>query len=182
MVWLQLLWKQQVMCIKQENKLPSSACQYQVRQLGVTLIELIIFIVLISFSLGAMMAVFNYSTRNSVDPIVNVRMLEIAQSQLDRVLARKYAENTPSGGVPACAPCTAIGTDSGEVVPDSFDDIDDFDGYGAVDASGYSYVINVVSGAPGLAGNPVSQRITVTVTAPIPTVSPLSLTSYRVNF
>jgi len=71
------------------------------RREGFTLIELLVFIVVISLSLGALVVVMNQALVRSVDPIVQVRLLELAQSQLDEVQSRKYDENTPTGGLPA---------------------------------------------------------------------------------
>ncbi len=161
-----------------------------VNQRGFTLIEMIVFIVVISSALGAMVAAFGQSSRNSVDPIVNVRMLEIAQSQLDEVLARKYDENTPTGGIPACNPCSGtLGPDEvTETGSDTYDDVDDFDldvgDPDYTDGSGYSWRIDVTNAGAGLPNfggvSTQAKRIEVTVTAP--TGNGLSLSAYKVNF
>ncbi len=158
---------------------------------GFTLIEMIVFIVVISSALGAMVMAFGQSSRNSIDPIVNIRMLEIAQSQLDEVLARKYDEDTPTGGVPACIyPCSgAFGPDGvSETGPATYDDVDDFhldvSDPDYTDGSGYSWRIDVSdSGAdlPNVNGAAAqAKRIEITVTAP--TGNSLSLSAYKVNF
>ncbi|MCV6604609.1 MAG: prepilin-type N-terminal cleavage/methylation domain-containing protein [Porticoccaceae bacterium] len=158
------------------------------RQRGFTLIEMVVFLVVISIGLGALIAVYNQSLINSVDPVVRVKMLEIAQSQLDEVAARKYDENTPTGGVPACGsaetdaqPCS-FGLDSGENLANaaSLDDVDDFHNYSAT-VSGYSSAVTVVlAGTDFSLASDRAKRITVTVTAP--TGDSLTLSSYRVNF
>ena len=71
-------------------------------QYGVTLIELVVFIVVLSIGLTAMVTAMNNHLSNSVDPIVNTRALECAQAKLDEISARKFDENSPTGGVPAC--------------------------------------------------------------------------------
>ncbi|MGS2723583.1 type IV pilus modification PilV family protein [Porticoccus sp. GXU_MW_L64] len=158
------------------------------RQTGFTLIEMVVFLVVISIALGALIAVYNQSLVNSVDPIVRVKMLEIAQSQLDEVAARKYDENTPTGGVPACgsaetgAQTCSFGLDSGENLsnPASLDDVDDFHNYNAT-ISGYNSAVTVALAGSELGiANGNAKRITVTVTAP--TGDALTLSSYRVNF
>ncbi|MDM3870891.1 prepilin-type N-terminal cleavage/methylation domain-containing protein [Porticoccus sp. W117] len=163
-------------------------CLTSNRQNGFTLIEMVVFLVVISVGLGALIAVYNQSLINSVDPVVRVKMLEIAQSQLDEITARKYDENTPTGGVPACgsaepgAQACSFGLDSGENLANaaSLDDVDDFHNYSAT-VSGYTSAVAVTLAGPELGiANGNAKRITVTVTAP--TGDALTLSSYRVNF
>src|SRR5688572_1380949 len=66
-------------------------------QSGVTLIETIIFIVVVSIGLGALLMVFNQSVVKSVDPVIRIKALEKGQALMDEILARKFAENTPTG-------------------------------------------------------------------------------------
>ncbi|UTW44729.1 prepilin-type N-terminal cleavage/methylation domain-containing protein [bacterium SCSIO 12696] len=155
---------------------------------GFTLVEMVVFLVVISIGLGALIAVYNQSLINSVDPLVRVKMLEIAQSQLDEVAARKYDENTPTGGVPACGsaetgaqPCS-FGLDTGENLTNaaSLDDVDDFHNYSTT-VSGYNSAVTVnLAGTELGIANGNAKRITVTVTAS--TGDTLTLSSYRVNF
>jgi len=155
------------------------------RQFGVTLIELIVFIIVISLSLGALVQVVNQSVSSSVDPITRVRLLEIAQSQLDEVQSRKFDENTPTGGLPACvaAGCAGIGLDAGEDLDDAstLDDVDDFHGYDTSLVPGYTLLVQVFEAGVdlGLAAA-VAKRIEVTVTAPTGEI--IMLSTYRANF
>ncbi|MEJ2444550.1 MAG: prepilin-type N-terminal cleavage/methylation domain-containing protein [Exilibacterium sp.] len=157
------------------------------RQGGVTLIELVVFIVVVSVALVALLSVVNYSLSNSIDPLVRVRLLELAQSQLDEVLARKYDENTPTGGVPACGTangpaCAGIGLD-GEDISDagSLDDVDDFNGYSDTPYAGYSRSVEVVA-AGGDWGVAAAQAKRITVTVVSPGGESLQLSVYRANF
>ncbi len=155
------------------------------RQRGVTLIELIVFIIVISLSLGALVYVINQSLINSVDPITRVRLLEIAQSQLDEVQSRKFDENTPTGGVPACVGvgCAGIGLDAGEDLDDAstLDDVDDFHDYVTSPVPGYALLVQVVEAGVdlGLAAAD-GKRIEVTVTAA--SGETVTLSTYRANF
>lgn len=150
-------------------------------QRGVTLIELMVFIVVISLALGALLSVYRYSVINSVDPVVRVRLLEAAQSQLDVVLAQPYDENTPAGGVPAC----------GSTVPEGSPPAPDCEGGGGVSAfdgesdnpySGYQREVTVEFAGTelGLANNNYAKRITVVATAP--DGQSVTLSAYRTNF
>lgn len=55
------------------------------RQGGVTLIELIIFIVIIGVALAGLLQVLNFTTRNSADPVRQKQALMIAESLLEEV-------------------------------------------------------------------------------------------------
>jgi len=55
------------------------------RQCGISLIELIIFIVIISIALTAILLVMNVITRSSADPVVHKQALAIAESLLEEV-------------------------------------------------------------------------------------------------
>lgn len=138
------------------------------RQRGFTLVELIVFIVVISLALGAMLAVYQQSVVSSVDPIKRIRMLELAQAQLDRVMALRYAEETPMGGIPACSSCTNN--------IDGLDDVDDYDTYTDT-RDGYSRSVEVTEASYFGA---TAKEISVIVTAP--DGESLTLSSYRYNF
>jgi len=154
---------------------------------GFTLIELIVFIVVISLALTGLFSVFNQSMLNSVDPIIRVRALELAQSKLDEVLVRKFAENTPAGGVPACGSfdsgspivaCTAI---QGVAADPGRDDVGDYNGENTTDG-GYAIAVVVSEQGTelGLASDALARRVTVTVT--MPGAETLTLSGYKVNF
>jgi len=160
------------------------------RQSGFTLIELIVFMVVVSIALGTMVLVYNQSVINSVDPIIRVQMAELAQSQLDEILARKYDENTPTGGIPACdsaesgaSACSGISLDSGELLTSesTLDDVDDFHNYTDTPYPGYTRTVSVSFAGTDLGlANAQAKRVTVAVTAP--NNQQLSLTAYRTNF
>lgn len=156
---------------------------------GFTLIETLVFIVVVSIALGSLMQVYNQSVSQSVDPIVRVRLLELAQSKLDEVVARKYDHNTPSGGIPACnsaggTTCTAVlGREGSEscATPAGLNDVDDFNGCTDTPYSNYTRTVTVYAAGTDLglsSGN--AKRIEVTVT--LAGGETLTLSSYRANF
>jgi MSHA pilin protein MshD len=144
-------------------------------QLGVSLVEMIVFIVVVSIALLALIGVYNQATINNVDPIIRVRALEAAQSKLDEILALKYDENTPTGGIPACGsgqpnaqPCSStLGSDG------NFNDVDDYNGWSDIPYTGYTRRVTVTS-------NNNIKLITVRVTTP--TGETMLLASERANF
>lgn len=161
------------------------------RQSGFTLIEMIVFMVVVSIGLATLLLAYNHAVSRGTDPVIRVRLLELAQSRLDDVMARKYDETSPIGGIPACgsaesgAPACggAIGADSGEnsANPASLDDVDDFHNASDTPYTGYTRTVSVAFAGSELGvANNQAKRITVTVTAP--NSEQFSLSSYRTNF
>lgn len=141
---------------------------------GVSLIEMIVFIVVVSIALLALVGVYNQATINNVDPIVRVKALEAAQSKLDEILSLKYDSATPTGGVPACGTAGASAcnnTPDPSPTPD-YNDVDDFNGW-SDSFSGFSRNVTVTT-----ANN--IKLITVRVTTP--TGETISLSAERANF
>lgn len=56
-----------------------------IRQRGVTLIELVMFIVIIGVALAGLLQVLNFTTKNSADPVRQKQALMIAESLLEEV-------------------------------------------------------------------------------------------------
>jgi len=166
------------------NTNPSMPAKYR----GATLLELIVFLVIVGVALVAFLNLFTQSQNTSVDPLIRVRALEIAQAQLDEILARKFDENTPVGGVPACnasggASCLGISPESG------FDDVGDF--HNVTDTSsysGYTVQVSVVEAglALGLSSDDQARLIEVNVLTPASESaaggSSVRLSAYKVNY
>lgn len=151
-------------------------------QRGATLLEMIVFIVVIGVALVAIGSVYNQSISASVDPMVQVRGLELAQAKLDEVLARKYDGNTPTGGVPACGSAEPGAVACAGIVPDAaLDDVGDFHGQIDNGVPGYpvSTQVSLAGADLGLA-NDQAKKIAVSVQ--LPTGEILMLSAYRVNF
>lgn len=145
-------------------------------QHGFTLVELVIFIVMVSAGLAGILSVMNTVVKSSADPMVRKQTTAIAESLLEEILLKSYS-NPPDG---------YSGTSRAE-----FDDVGDYDGYstsaGIVDQAGapvaglagynVSPATTVVSSSDlnGLA----AKKITVSVTGPGGAVS---LSGYRSNY
>lgn len=70
----------------------------QICQKGISLIELVIFIVILSIALTGITLIYINTTRHSADPLVRIRSIELAQATLDEILLKAYDDNTPVGG------------------------------------------------------------------------------------
>jgi len=141
------------------------------RQGGVTLVELILSMVIISIALVGIFSVINLTVSHSADPLVQHQAVAIAESYLEEILLQNYA-----GG--------ASGSRA------DFDDVDDYNNLtdnGARDQTGTAvaelshYTITVSVAAPAsLAGGVNAKQITVNVSGP--GVASLSLVGYRADY
>jgi MSHA pilin protein MshD len=66
------------------------------RQRGVTLIELVLFILIVGIALGGIITVMNLTTRGSVDPVRRKQALIIAEGLLEEVELAKFSYCDPS--------------------------------------------------------------------------------------
>lgn len=66
------------------------------RQRGVTLIELIVFIVVLSLGLAGLLTVFNQVVRSSADPLVSKQALAVAEALLEEILLKDFCDPTPA--------------------------------------------------------------------------------------
>jgi MSHA pilin protein MshD len=158
---------------------------------GFTLIELILFIIIVGVATTGLFSAINSSTLNSVNPLYQIRALELAQAQMDTIFGKRYDEFSPVGGFPPCASgevgassCSIVlGTEEG-ANPDDFDDVDDYINASAPVPANYggyaiSIAVQYAGGDLGLA-NVAAKLITVTVT---PSAGePVVLSAYRGNF
>lgn len=111
---------------------------------GVTLIELIVAIVIISAALAGLVGAFTQANRASADPVIAQQMLAIGESMMEEVLLKPFVANTEPATTRA-----------------QFNDIRDFD---PVDDANYGYAssgIKDIDGAavPGLDGYSVNVRV-----------------------
>lgn len=139
------------------------------RQFGFTLIELIIFIVVVSAGLAGILSVMNTSVKSSADPMVRKQAIALAESVLEEVLQKAYAD--PDG------------TNAGETDRTNWDNVDDYNGKTQADlalpaaVSSYSVNIAVTDGSAAL--GIAARKVTVTVSKGAESIT---LTGYRTNY
>jgi MSHA pilin protein MshD len=99
-------------------------------QLGLTLIEMVLTIVILAISLITVSSIISSGVGRSADTTVELRSAALAQSYLDEILGKRFDENSHPRGIPPCrSNCTlfaSFGPD-GETRA-QFDDVDDYDG------------------------------------------------------
>jgi len=150
------------------------------RQDGFTLIELILFIVVVGVATAGLFAAINSSTVNNVNPLLEVRALELAQAQMDEIIGKRYDDRSPNGGFPPCdsGEAGAVSCNSTDSKTDR-SDLDDFDGYSTLPGGYADYSMAVTVSYETLDGRP-AKLITVTVTPG--NGDPVTLSAYRSNF
>lgn len=111
------------------------------RQRGVTLVELIIAMVIISISLTAVVQIFVVNSVASADPMITKQMRSVAEGLMEEIQRQPFAQS-PNGA--PMAPCAR----------DSFNDIRDYNGY--IQTS----VCDIEGTSLGLTGMGVSVTVT----------------------
>lgn len=104
------------------------------RQSGITLIELVTVIVILSVALIGVTAAVSAAISRTSDVMVETRAVALAQSYLDEILGKRFDEHSAPRGIPPCrSNCTDIAdfgfsADGGETGRADFDDVDDYHG------------------------------------------------------
>jgi MSHA pilin protein MshD len=140
---------------------------------GVTLVELIISMVIISIALVGVLSVMNFTTGRSADPMIQHQAIAIAEAYMEEILLQGY--NNPDGGY--------TGSDRSQ-----FDDVEDYIGLhdeGATDQNGNAieslgnYVIDVRVEPKNLNGVNAKE---ITVTVSHNAMGEIDLVGYRTEY
>lgn len=176
------------------------------RQHGLTLIELLLFVVVVGIALSAMLKVFVTATAASADPMIRRQQLAIAEALLREVELQPFTwcePNDPNAATAAnaagCTQAEAMGPTSSEnrTGPTYFDNVNDYNGFSMVGISditgaavaglsGYSASVAVeVASLDNVTGGE-ALKITVTVVGPGDTLvklaNPLRLQGWRTRY
>jgi MSHA pilin protein MshD len=79
------------------------------RQNGLTMIELIVFIVVVGIAVVGVMGLLSYTARNSVDPLLRKQALAIAEGLLEEVELARFTYCDPNDAAAETAGSAAIG-------------------------------------------------------------------------
>ena len=142
---------------------------------GISLIELVMFIVIVSVALAGVALVMNTTTRYSADPVIHKQALTIAESLLEEIELKDFA----SGGY--------SGADRSQ-----FNDIFDYNALGAsavthanssvavTGLEGYSVTAVVAALSVAWGNIPAASAAQITVTVAEPGGETIEMTGYRV--
>lgn len=170
---------------------------------GLSLVELVIFIAVVSAALASVLAVFIQSTGTSADPMLRRQALSIAESLLEEVSLMPYTYcdgddpnvTTASSAADCKTGADAIGPESGEnrYVTPQFDHVNDYAGFamnGIVDItntpvaglSGYRASVAVQTADLNTLTAASGDVLRITVTVTDPRGGTLTLDGYRTRF
>jgi len=109
---------------------------------GVTLVELVVFIVIVGVAMAGMFAAFNTMTKASADPQVRKQVLAIAESLMDEIALMPFTYCDPDDPAAATATgtgdCTIVESLGPETMPGTetrydstfpFDNVNDYNGF-----------------------------------------------------
>ena len=172
-------------------------------QRGLSLIELLVFIMVVGIAVTGVLSVFSFNARSSADPMVRKQALAIAESLLEEVLAQPYTYcdpddanvETASGTADCAVPETAIASEPGESRGSNLtplDNVNDYNGFnmaGVADPDGNAipdlnaYTTTVqVEPAGAFNGIPAGETLLVTVTVNGSGNHSVSLSGYRTRY
>ncbi|MDH3287711.1 MAG: type II secretion system protein [Betaproteobacteria bacterium] len=179
------------------------------RACGLSLIELIVFIVIVSAAVVGVLAALSMATRSSVDPLIQKQALAIAEAVLEEVQLQPFSYCDPDDANAAtalnagsCATIVeAIGPEAGETRVNAttpFDNVNDYHGFGMSGGitniagspisglDGYAVSVTVAGQAIPAVGAgraiPASDSLLITVTVTGPGNTSVSLHGYRARY
>ena len=141
---------------------------------GATLIEVVIFIVIVATALSTVLGTLALTVGRSSDPLIARQALTAAESLLQEVMSQPYTANDLDGGA------DAMGPEAGESrfsTTSPFDHVDDYNGYAETGIykpdgtavpglSGYNASVSVAAQALDNIPSGEGLLVTVTVTGP----------------
>lgn len=151
------------------------------RTRGLTLIELLLFVVVVGIALSAMLKVFVTATTASVDPMIRRQQLAIAESLLREVQLMPFTYCDPeldpnadtAANAAACSSVEAMGPEGGQsrYTAPYFNNVNDYAGFSM---SGIRDVSNTA--VAGLSGYTASVAISTAVLDNVPSTDALKIT------
>jgi MSHA pilin protein MshD len=178
---------------------------------GVSLVELVIFIVVVSVAVAGVLGAMSMATRASADPMIQKQALAIAEALLAEVQLQPFSYCDPddpnAASALSAADCTGgaggandenrlpLGPEAGETrgsAATPFDNVSDYHGFGMgpgiTDLSGAaiagleSYTAAVSVANQALGALPASDSLLITVTVTGPGDTTVVLHGYRVRY
>ncbi len=157
-----------------------SRTPHATRSHGVSLIEVILFMVVVSVALVVLLKAFNQAAVASADPVLRRQSLAIAQSLLEEISPKDFSNPTDGYAGPYNAATRSQFDDVMDYNGLLLNGISDLTGTAVTGLSGYSASVAVAAAAFGNVPADAGWRITVTVTDP--SGQQLALDGYRANY
>ena len=187
----------------------SNKVQSAFRQHGLSLIELLVFIVVVGVAVTGVLSVYSLNARASVDPAIRKQAMAIAESLLDEVLSKPYTYCDPddpvadtAANVAACTIPEGLGPEvaQGESrysAANPFDNVNDYNGFTmnpinditnttvtGLDLYTATVQVQPVANFNGIVATVAgdNETLLVTVTVNAPNNQTLSLSGYRTRY
>lgn len=157
----------------------------ETRQRGVTLVEVVMFILIIGIAVSSIVGTLAWASARSGEPVMQRQALAAAESILNEVLAQPFGNDDPDGGP------ESIGPEPGESrghATTPFDHVNDYHGYtadGIRDAHGVpiaglaAYSVAVTVQVQALDGVPATEGLLVRVQVDGPGGVQVALSGFR---
>lgn len=158
-------------------------------QRGISLIELIIFIVIISTALAGILLVMNQVTRSSADPLIRKQALAVAESMLEEIKLQDLNPASCTGALAANAARAGAGCVGDYAGYKTTAGILDFSTNAAVNGLASYNIASVTvtnlsaigAGTFGGVAIPAGSGVEITVTVADPTGATIDATGYRLG-
>lgn len=121
------------------------------RPRGFSLVEVVVFIMIVSIALVGVLSVMNFTTARSADPLIRKQAIAVAESMLEEISLQNFVN--PSGGFSGAAT---------QANRQSFDDISDYDNFTTTGV----FPIDSMTAIPGLTGYTVSVTVAPMILGP----------------
>lgn len=174
-------------------------------QRGLSLVEVVVFIVVLGIGIAGIALLYNQVTRASVDPLVRKQAVAIATSLMEEIQLRPFTYCDPddpavlTAASPAgCATQEGIGAEGGETRygPAFFDNVSDYASFPPMAGSiqditnttitglaGYSAQVQIApAGADFPAAVPAADALLITLTVTGPANTQVVLHGYRLRY
>ena len=165
----------------------------KINQQGLTLIELIVAMVVISVALVGVMSVINYTTLHSADPVLRHQAIAIAEAYMEEIVLKSFCEPDQTSTECEENPCP-----DSEASRDLYDNVCDYNGLPDKDVRNPDgnlipdlepYKVEVSISKQGVTATgfddpsaPPYDALRVDVTVTDPANESLTLTGYRANY
>ncbi len=169
--------------------------QPPLKQRGFSLIELIIFIVVISVALTGILMVMNTVTRHSADPLIHKQAIAAAESLLEEIQLQDFIDL--NDGVttvcPVASAVTPTNRSTGYHIVDCYRNYPNggpapgiyaLDGTPIVGLENYSATVNIVDSALGTGADIIAagSAVLITVTVTEPQGGQVAISGYRTKY
>lgn len=174
---------------------------------GISLIELIMFIVIVSVALAGILLVMNQVTRGSADPLIHKQALAIAESLLEEVELMPFTFCDPddanattatnstlgAGGCATLSEDAVIGSEGeGRYASPQFDNVSDYNPFsmlagaildiGGINTGVTGYTVGITVGQQAFGGIAATEALLIQVTVTGPNNVPVVVEGIRTRY